>query len=1642
MAAFEQLFQHLLDIKVIICKRCQYAIVPAQVNGHIQRQHPSITTDERQSIVQAVTALSNIATTPESIKRLHKEDIIKELPVFQDGIYCMYTTASEVCNYVCRDLRGMQRHCYIQHQWKNPRRRGGYPKHRQYEETGQIWITEQLCQRLFQARQWPQYFAVQVDRRSSRSQDEGAMSSEEVAQHGKTILDGFFQDFERARQGDNEQRRRYEPNPWLEHTMWEKHIGPHKEWVVQMTKPDRISKDEEDEEKGGEEGERTQPLGEANGGREPVSEANNDTDAAIADSEAALEQACKATRSLIRRSYQTSRVEIVGRPAMHYVNRRESGATSNDRPFYGKQKVQTIQKYSNRFVEVLRYIWRTEAVEKRPKYRLTSTQRAALTQFQKTAHRVAQEEDTTLMGQDTRQQERQAKRRGRLTTVCSTFWIAMFDHRLGDDEYENAILSGLSVLVESVENGWWMPAINYTPILAAVITTMRAIVVYKAWRTRRNQIEMNITNGITKAYAHEGVPSVFELVKKDVDRFMIMTEFGGYPTPINTIYIQKMYGMKIRYTTKAEGQISWEGDDTVLVRKIKFSMGDVRSVVHGLLAIVRTQLVEELCILPPNPDPSEWRPVTLPRFEMSKIADNHRILDEGWSFFKDVRNEWAVDSEKWMGSRLFDDDSIRQRFICHQTEAAVEYNTDAIARYLRAVKKYKERLIVLVHLSGGAPGRSTELTSIQCENGKHARSQRGVFIDNGLMAFVTSYHKGFSASQSMKIVHRFVPQEVGEVVMYYMWLIRPFERILQRMAHGQRLFSPWLWEPEPEEEWEEEEEAMDDQDDGCESDGEETHPNTYPDELEVDHDDEIAEIVQQSTPRPESRNCDGFWNTNRVRRVMRRETANLCGVPIGISDWRQVYPAIHREFTSDRSIQETLTKIYKNIHPNAQDDNEVPAAGDLAATFRAKQAGHSIQMEENIYGRSLEQSPFTTMAEKDAFRKVSVDWHRFLQFPSAWQVNSVDPDVRRRVKQEQDDVRFHRFQQMRQIDVKAEFRRMYKDPQAEFRGVQEDALKLIVGGCPRAVIVMRTGGGKSLLFMLPAAASKGGVTIVVVPKVALQSNMKQRCVEVGIKCAVWSEDRAPPYNARIVFVIAESAISQSFNDFINSKKAAHQLERIVIDECHTILQSNEKWRPRVLQLRELAGQDVQVVCLTATLPPQKEDAFLEAMDMRVDGLQILRDVTVRPNIAYSVEEYEAGEEVEVLQELVERKKAQYPASDKIVIYCRTIKQVKEFAKVLQCTAFWRGVGTEQEKKEVLTQLTSGTERVFTSTNALGEGIDAPTIRVVIHVGIVDSLDDYGQQSGRVGRDGCTASEAIILQKVNVGKDGRRRPEQGWKTEPEMNQFLSGSVCRRVVIDRYMDGERGRKSCQADEQFCDVCRGRGTKRARVVPPEAEPITKKVRVEDQELESSQGDRRHFTQEQREFATIEVQRRESRINQGRFGNEVDDLFREWKYGCSICRIRKRPSNTGHNWRCCPYEQVNVAAVEAIKTKLIQVQWSNGRMCCRQCWAPQAICQSFDPIDSSGRMRYQKSSRRCQFVGVLKEAVAVMLLYSTDSVQEGIRRWVRQQSPEGSSDAEPTRDEGEDVFTPWLGSRIVQGEVEMSGMCWLFCQWAPASV
>ncbi|KAK4233031.1 P-loop containing nucleoside triphosphate hydrolase protein, partial [Achaetomium macrosporum] len=216
--------------------------------------------------------------------------------------------------------------------------------------------------------------------------------------------------------------------------------------------------------------------------------------------------------------------------------------------------------------------------------------------------------------------------------------------------------------------------------------------------------------------------------------------------------------------------------------------------------------------------------------------------------------------------------------------------------------------------------------------------------------------------------------------------------------------------------------------------------------------------------------------------------------------------------------------------------------------------------------------------------------------------------------------------------------------------------------------------------MLPAAcaAGAGGLTIVVVPLVSLRGDIKDRCDALGIECVEWS-GRRPHEWAPIVLVTPEAAVSESFGHFVNRQRAMGRLDRIVVDECHVVLDSGAggAWRSRVLGLRGLVKAETQLVYLTATLRPADEAEFGRLVGLPAAGTRWFRGATTRKNVRYEVRRYDAREEEEedVVAALVEEKKARYgEEKGKIVVYCDTVKKAEQYARRLGGLCYHRNVG--------------------------------------------------------------------------------------------------------------------------------------------------------------------------------------------------------------------------------------------------------------------------------------------------------------------------------------------------------------------------------
>lgn len=509
--------------------------------------------------------------------------------------------------------------------------------------------------------------------------------------------------------------------------------------------------------------------------------------------------------------------------------------------------------------------------------------------------------------------------------------------------------------------------------------------------------------------------------------------------------------------------------------------------------------------------------------------------------------------------------------------------------------------------------------------------------------------------------------------------------------------------------------------------------------------------------------------------------------------------------------------------------------------------------------------------------------------------------------------------------------------------------------------------------------------------------------------------------------------------------------------------------------------ETQLVYLTATLRPQDEVEFSRLMGLPEDkeGCHWFRGSTRRHNVGYRVVLYDGKEEAELIERLVEEKKGQYPLPGQIVIYCSTVELTKELAKRLGCLCYYREVGDAEEKKAIVRQLCEGKEQVFTATNALGLGVDAPSIRVVIHVGVVRKLKDYAQESGRAGRDGL-GSEAIILHRAKYDRAGRYRGlGLDESVEEEMGEFIGTKGCMRLILDRVMDGQEDGVVCSKGEEKCYRCEEREELEAMVMregrEEEEELRREGIMVEEEEEEELrgggimvEGDSEEDDSEEndleeddseeddseeddseeddseedfREIVEIEQEKMkrkrlamEERRLQCQEVLEIEllkEMLEVWGSGCQWCRAKGKSEGEclKHSIESC--KELGIEDIHSgLKVMSELIRWEK-YSCCFGCGIPQGICSSWKmKEDGSGWVRV--TGVRCQFEGVLVKSIISLFRAWPSEMEEWILGLMKL---EGCGLDEESKELSKAVH--WMCKKVRWGELESNKMCIVFVRF-----
>jgi len=368
----------------------------------------------------------------------------------------------------------------------------------------------------------------------------------------------------------------------------------------------------------------------------------------------------------------------------------------------------------------------------------------------------------------------------RLDQACLTFCIALLDHELRGDLYESVVVGFFAALAINERKGTLEEAITYTPHLSGFIKISQLLVIQKAI--------VDVEEGMVR-YASDSLDAMR-------DRFLL----HGSRSPFNWALRLRAYGKKIRDSTTSHGYISWSEDSlTLTYRGFEVSLSMLQEIVRCYIKRAQTQLEELLLI-----HHDEEREDVVPAFSLRYIHDNPANTTKAWNFLKDERNhEQLPTGEKFLLNRVLSKDWLREEFLAaSRSEGHVTWQIKAAQRYLAQVDQFLESMLLLIHVTAGQPARGSEILGLRVLNSREGQHHRSIFVEEGLVSTVTAYHKGYNIEGSTKIIHRYLPKEVGELLVIYLWAVRPFRQQLELLAlqkEGRQ--SPFLWALSATESW-------------------------------------------------------------------------------------------------------------------------------------------------------------------------------------------------------------------------------------------------------------------------------------------------------------------------------------------------------------------------------------------------------------------------------------------------------------------------------------------------------------------------------------------------------------------------------------------------------------------------------------------------------------------------------------------------------------------------------------------------------------------------------------------------------------------------------------------------------------------------
>jgi ATP-dependent DNA helicase RecQ len=392
----------------------------------------------------------------------------------------------------------------------------------------------------------------------------------------------------------------------------------------------------------------------------------------------------------------------------------------------------------------------------------------------------------------------------------------------------------------------------------------------------------------------------------------------------------------------------------------------------------------------------------------------------------------------------------------------------------------------------------------------------------------------------------------------------------------------------------------------------------------------------------------------------------------------------------------------------------------------------------------------------------------------------------------------------------------------QFRPLQEEVIQQVLNK-KDALVVMPTGGGKSLCYQIPALLFDG-LTVVVSPLISLMKDQVEQLESYGVAAVYLNSSlslREYQQNvnmiqqgkAKLLYVAPETLMKQRMRNLLTEIK----IDCLTIDEAHCISEWGHDFRPDYRQIARLRTDFPEAVCLalTATATPRVREDI--KMNLNLDDSETFIASFNRENLYIEI-----SEKLDPFQQTLSFLEKHKDQSG--IIYCFSRRQVDELTEDLNANGYsvkpYHAGLSELKRSENQELFIRDDINIMVATIAFGMGINKPDVRFVIHYDLPQNIESYYQQIGRAGRDGLRADCLLLFSYSDIGKINyiikQKSPGEQKIARSHLDaliHFVEAEQCRRIPLMNYFGEKYPVKSCE----MCDNCvYGNSDKKDLTVP----------------------------------------------------------------------------------------------------------------------------------------------------------------------------------------------------------------------------------